>query len=222
MKFSDNLVGQLAPKNLLKHEFYQAWSAGTVPVETLALYAKQYYHHVKAFPRYISATHSNCEQIEARQILLDNLKDEESGPNHHPELWLKFAEGLGVPRDQVENTEILPEIKDLVDTFFHHSRESYAAGLGALFAYEHQIPEIAGFKSDALRTHYGITAEAPLSFFETHRQADVYHTQALCQLLEDLSPEDKEKATFASTQIADRLWKFLDKMQDKMQEHCAA
>ena len=46
--------------------------------EIIKDYAEQYYQHVKAFPRYISATHSICEDIEKRRILLENLQDEEN------------------------------------------------------------------------------------------------------------------------------------------------
>ena len=45
--------------------------------EIIKDYAEQYYQHVKAFPRYISATHSLCEDLEKRRILLENLQDEE-------------------------------------------------------------------------------------------------------------------------------------------------
>ena len=213
MTFSNSLVSRLSEKNLLKHELYQAWSAGTVSMETLRLYAGQYYHHVKAFPRYVSATHSNCDQIKARQVLLENLNDEESGTENHPELWLRFAEGLGASRSQVESADWLPETRALVDTFFQCVRSSYAEGLGALFAYEHQIPEIAAFKMEALQKHYGIHEAAPLSFFETHRQADVFHTQALSQLLDDLSDVEKQKAEESARKVSDHLWKFLDGIQ---------
>ncbi|WP_010597846.1 iron-containing redox enzyme family protein [Rickettsiella massiliensis] len=58
----------------------------------------QYYHHVEAFPRYLSATHSNCLSAAAREVLLDNLNDEEgsNGRESHPDLWLQFAKGLGL------------------------------------------------------------------------------------------------------------------------------
>lgn len=216
MTFTETLVAQLSERNLLKHEFYQAWSAGTIPMETLRLYARQYYHHVKAFPRYISATHSHCEDIESRQVLLENLNDEEKGCENHPELWLRFAEGLGEAREKVKNTELLPEIKELVDTFMNYARSSYAEGLGALFAYEYQIPEIAAFKIEALRKHYSIDQASTLSFFDVHRQADIYHTQALSQLLNQLSDEDKVLTEKAAKITADQLWKFLDGIRRTM------
>lgn len=214
--FTNLLISNLSGKHLLKHKFYQAWSEGTIPVTTLQLYAQQYYHHVKAFPRYISATHSNCENIEARQFLLENLNDEEKGTEHHPELWLRFAEGLGTTRAEVKSSVPLPETQDLVDTFFSSCRKSYAEGLGTLFAYEHQIPEVATFKIEALKKHYSIQQESTLSFFEVHRQADVYHTQTITQLLDELSPAEKTLAEAAAHTATDRLWKFLDGITNTM------
>ncbi|MBS1985651.1 MAG: hypothetical protein JST16_15925, partial [Bdellovibrionales bacterium] len=52
--------------------------------------------------------------------------------------------------------------------------------------------------------------EQTLSFFEVHRQADVYHTQAISELLEQLSPEEKVLASAAARDAACALWSFLD------------
>ena len=41
----------IAERSLLKHPFYQAWTAGTLSIERLQNYAVQYYPHVAAFPR---------------------------------------------------------------------------------------------------------------------------------------------------------------------------
>jgi pyrroloquinoline-quinone synthase len=210
MNFTQDLMAKLSDKHLLKHEFYQKWSDGSIPLESLRLYARQYYHHVKAFPRYLSAIHSNCDRIQDRQILLENLNDEEAGPDNHPELWLRFAEGLGEARSQVENAEWMPETQELVETFLQCSRQSYAEGLGVLFAYEHQIPEIAKFKMEALRKHYSLTDSRALAFFEVHQKADVYHTQAISRLLEDLPVRDQEKSEQTARMASHQLWKFLD------------
>jgi pyrroloquinoline-quinone synthase len=61
-------------------------------------YAEQYYQHVKAFPRYISATHSLCEDIEKRKILLENLQDEENKDADHPKIVeeLCYRNGSGL------------------------------------------------------------------------------------------------------------------------------
>jgi len=211
MNFTHSLLSNISDKHLLKHAFYQAWNEGNIPVETLRLYAEQYFQHVKAFPRYVSATHSHCDQIKARQVLLDNLIDEEKGEENHPELWLRFAEGIGTSRSRAETAESLPETKELVDTFMNLSGSSYAAGLGALFAYENQVPEIAQFKIEALKKHYDIEEQSTaLSFFKVHLQTDIYHRQALGHLLDELSAEDQQVAQKAARVAADQLWKFLD------------
>ena len=213
MKFTQILTQQLSEKNLLKHPFYQAWSDGSIPVETLRHYARQYFHHVRLFPRYLSATHSYCDDLKIRQVLLENLIDEERGDENHPELWLRFAEALGETRANTESEPALPATQALVDTFMEMARSSYEEGLGALFAYEHQIPEIARFKLDALKNLYGIREERGLAFFEVHLKADVYHTEALSQALERLSPEQQKKAAQASKMAAAKLWGFLDEIQ---------
>ena len=37
-------------KSLLTHPFYQAWTSGDLPVESLKGYASQYFHFEKAYP----------------------------------------------------------------------------------------------------------------------------------------------------------------------------
>lgn len=220
MSFAQTMIQELSPRHLLKHPFYQAWSDGTLPLETIREYAGQYYRHVLAFPRYVSATHAACEDLSVRQMLLENLIDEERGTENHPELWLRFAEALGLSRAEVESKESLPEIKAIIDTFLGAARRSYEEGLGALFAYEHQIPEIAQFKLEALEKHYGVTTKRGTAFFDVHRTADVYHTQALSEALEKLSPEAKERALKAAREAGEKLWNFLTAMNRG--HHCAA
>ena len=58
--FSKDLSEKLDEFHLLKHPFYIAWNKGELSREIIKDYAEQYYNHVKAFPRYISATHSLC------------------------------------------------------------------------------------------------------------------------------------------------------------------
>ena len=206
----DRIVAQ---RSLLEHPFYQEWSAGTLPLPRLRNYAAQYYRHVAAFPRYLSAIHSQCENLEVRQALLENLIDEERGPDNHPELWLRFADGLGVSRDRVFDAQPLPGTLKLVDTFTGLCRDNpLEAGLAALYVYESQFPAVAAAKIDGLKRFYSITDDRSLSFFTTHQKADVYHAQATAVLLERLCTT--QAATIRATQAADTalsaLWGMLD------------
>src|SRR6476661_5381133 len=110
--FEGNLLAAVMQHSMLKHPFYVAWSEGKLSKEVLQEYAKQYYAHVRAFPTYVSGVHSRCEDVSIRQQLLENLIEEERGDENHPELWLRFAEGLGVARQNIRSAELLPSTRD--------------------------------------------------------------------------------------------------------------
>src|SRR5438045_6361780 len=128
----DSKVAGLA---MLKHPFYQAWTEGRLPIDTLRDYSRQYFHHVEAFPRAVSAVHSACPDRQGRRMLAENLAEEEgieAGKQDHASLWLMFACGLGESEDRVRAQELNPETQALIETFRKLSRRSYASGVGAL------------------------------------------------------------------------------------------
>src|SRR5258708_38803533 len=90
----DKIDNDIAEKHLLKHPFYLAWTRGELSKEALTDYAKQYYHHVEAFPTYLSAVHAKCEDQPTRRQILSNLIDEEAGSPTHPDLSKQFTETL--------------------------------------------------------------------------------------------------------------------------------
>lgn len=71
--FLQDLDQLIKSKHLLNHEFYQAWSKGELSLEVLKEYAKEYYHHVKAFPTYLSAIHARTDDQVTRRSLLKIL-----------------------------------------------------------------------------------------------------------------------------------------------------
>src|ERR1700732_4772713 len=103
--YLDKIDNDIADKNLLKHPFYLAWTRGELSKEALTDYAKQYYHHVAAFPTYLSAVHAKCDDQTTRRQILPNLIDEEAGSPNHPELRKQFANALGVSEGDLANTE---------------------------------------------------------------------------------------------------------------------
>ena len=216
MTFASEFKNQIAEFNLLQHPFYQAWMKGELTKENLNHYAVQYYPHVKAFPRYVSAVHSQCEDTASRRFLLENLNDEEGFPNRedHPELWKQFAEGMGASRLDIENGKIGPKAQELVDKFWSLCRSSYAEGLATLYAYEHQIPEIAKAKISGLIERYGVSDSKTLKFFSVHESADVFHSEACVRLLNELPEEDRAPALAAGKKAAMALWDFLTEVYE--------
>jgi len=201
IKKIDNIIKQ---KHLLNHSFYKAWSAGELPKETIREYAAQYFQHVSLFPRYLSSIHSNCEDIKTRQILLDNLIDEEKGEENHPELWMRFAEGMGNSRQKINTTKPMKEVSDLVKTFKQLSKsEKYHIGLAALYCYESMQPEISETKKDGLKKFYGIKDENTLKFFTVHMHADKWHREVVRNLIKELSStKDKKDEILRSVEAA--------------------
>ena len=214
MKFVKELKAELSPYHLLKHPFYQMWMEGTLPKESLKNYASQYYHHVSAFPRYISALHSLCEDQIDRKVLLENLNDEEGAQGEpHPDLWMYFAEGLGLKTEEVKQALPCESIQKLIHTFFSHCRKSYPKGLSALYSYEYQVPEVAETKIQGLKQHYGIKDKKTLLFFLVHKEADVVHREVIEKLLEKMPKKEQEQALGSALDIAKALWSFLTEMQ---------
>ena len=209
---SRRIDSEVAQRAMLGHPFYRAWSAGELSVDTLRTYARQYFHHVDAFPRAVSAVHSLCPDRDGRWMLAENLAEEEGigeGKDDHASLWMMFAEGLGEKSASVEAEALEPETEALIETFRRLSHTSYAAGLGALYAYESQLPEVARAKIDGLETFYGVTDEPTLRFFQVHEGADVQHAAVCRGLLDALPAEQAEEAVAAGAELSQALWNFL-------------
>jgi pyrroloquinoline-quinone synthase len=210
-QYLDTLDNDIAAKHLLKHPFYLAWTRGELSREALADYARQYYHHVAAFPTYLSAVHAKCDDQPTRKQLLNNLVDEEAGSPNHPELWLEFARGLGVSESDVRKSEKWPETKNLIDTFRSVCRDgSTADALAALYAYESQIPAICESKIDGLQKHYGFSNPAHYEYFTVHIEADREHSAVERRMLrEHVGKQNFEMVKASVNRVLDSLWDML-------------
>ena len=220
--FSKNLNQKLDQYHLLNHPFYKSWNEGKLTREIIKDYAEQYYQHVKAFPRYISATHSLCEDIEKRKILLENLNDEENRDADHPKLWKNFALAMGADSEKIEKVKADKFTQDMIDNFFKNGRSTYAEGLASLYTYERQIPEIAETKIQGLKKYYGVQSKEGLEFFVAHKEADVFHRAECEKLLDGLSKEEQGVAEKAALSTAKYLWNFLSGISAKHNLQAAA
>jgi len=186
----DEIDARVAQQHLLQHPFYQAWSRGELPLDALRDYATQYYHHVAAFPTYLSAVHAQTGDAEVRRQILSNLIDEEAGTPNHPELWLRFAESLGLDRSEVKCAVQWPETKKLIADFRSCcGQRGTGAGLSALYAYESQIPSVSEKKIEGLEKYYGFSNPESYKYFTVHIEADREHAAIeaaqIAQLVDD-------------------------------------
>ena len=211
MTWTTQIDDVVSEQHLLKHPFYTAWTEGTLSMEALRGYAAQYYKHVASFPRYLSAIHSQTPDIETRQYLLENLIDEERGAENHPELWLRFAEGIGTTRDAVRGAAPLPETTACDATYREiTSARGPIAGLAALYAYESMVPSVAKSKIEGLKLHYGIDDGETLRFFDVHLEVDEWHAEVARRLLDQAPQEEQEAAVEAADEALGALNGLLD------------
>jgi pyrroloquinoline-quinone synthase len=221
-EFFQQLDARIAKYDLLCHPFYQAWTAGKLTRDDLRDYARNYYHHVEAFPTYLAQLAMRLEEGELRQAVLANMAEEkgvEDAPGEparpHSDLWLDFAEGMGARRDMTGHSP-LPEIKDLM-AFFHRvaSEGTPEEALASFYAYESQVPRVAKEKARGLREKYGAD-ERTCAYFALHESADIYHSRVWRQQLSRqlrLYPDACEKALAAGEHAAKALWQALDGME---------
>ena len=214
-EFFEQLDARIARYDLLCHPFYKAWTAGTLTREDLREYARDYYHHVEAFPACLAELSARLEESELRRAVLANMADENGAENAsvpHSDLWLDFVEGMGAERDMGAH-QPLAEVSDLIE-FFHETAKQAtpAEALAAFYAYESQVPRVAQQKTRGLRETYGAN-DKTCGYFTLHATADVHHSKIWRQQLAssmETDPNLAEQALAAGEHAAKALWHALD------------
>jgi pyrroloquinoline-quinone synthase len=206
----ESLDALIEKYHLLKHPFYRAWTAGKLSKESLGLYAKQYYQHVRAFPE-------NLKQLEGRttgsikKLVKENLAEELYPAAPHPALWRQFARSLGVTDKALDSAQPLPGIARLLDTFDEVAAQgTVEQAIAAFYVYEAQVPEIATQKISGLRQSYGITDPQALAYFAVHEEADVRHRAVWRNWLANQKGVDEVAVLCAAERSLKALWGALD------------
>ncbi|MGD0799206.1 MAG: CADD family putative folate metabolism protein [Acidobacteriaceae bacterium] len=225
--FFTSLEARLERYDLLKHPYYQAWSKGELTRGDLREYAAEYWHHVAAFPAYLSALHSRLPDGKLRRMVAANLADEEGlahGDVAHSEMWMDFASGMGAEEGDVRGRELAAATRALLEHFRAAMELSPAAALAALYAYESRVPAIAQTKAEGLERHYAADARTR-RYFTVHTTADVFHAQVWREALAaELAahPEEREVALRAGEDAARMLWATLDGVERARQTRVVA
>ena len=178
--------------NLLKHPFYQAWSMGTLPVDALQVYAREYGSFIAALPRG-----------------WETLNDAETAQEEreHAAMWTDFTAALG----SFTADASLPQTSELVAasrTLF----ASRASALGSLYAFEAQQPATAQSKLDGLKAHYKLP-QGVEPYFEVHAQ-NGHESEKLLGMIESLPASQQAEALAACDKMAQSLWDALTGIHD--------
>jgi pyrroloquinoline-quinone synthase len=211
MDLLDRIDALIEEKHLLRHPFYRRWVDGTLPLDALQEYTRQYFAFESTFPRLLSALHTRTEDPTARAAILENLWDEEHGEANHRELWLRFAEGMGVDRDDVRSASSNSATQAMLVTYWHACREEpVAAGVAAVYAYERQVPAVARVKVDGLKARYDVHDPRTLAFFEVHSTLDEEHAAAERAIIADHGVGHEDEVLAVTSAALDAWWSFLD------------
>ena len=219
IQFFEQLEASIAKYDLLCHPFYRTWAAGELTRDDLREYARQYYHHVEAFPCYLAEFALRLDEGDLRRAVLANMCDEKGAAGGygkdsvpHAELWLDFAEGMGSRRDMRWHLPVA-EVRDLMRHFHGIASEGTPEeALTAFYVYESQVPRIAKEKERGLREMYNAD-DKTCGYFALHATADVFHANVWRQQLENriaANPEAAQGALDAAEKTAQLLWKALD------------
>ena len=218
-EFFYQLEASIKKYDLLCHPFYKAWSAGALTRDDLREYARNYFHHVEAFPCYLAELALRLDEGELRRAVLANMCDEkgtaggqgrESVP--HSELWLDFAEGMGARRDMHWHRPVA-EVRELIRYFhFVASEGTPEEALAAFYVYESQVPRVAKEKARGLQEMYAAD-DKTCGYFSLHSTADVHHSNVWRKQLEKRlaqNPDAAQAALNAAEDTAKMLWQALD------------
>jgi pyrroloquinoline-quinone synthase len=120
--FGESLAAEVrAGRSFGGHPLWFKIQEGRLPRPQVQGFAKQFFLQVLEFPRAVSALHSRCTDMGERVKLAESVYEEEtgrlSGSKAHPELFLDFAIGLGLPRHEVLTATALPSTAALIHWF---------------------------------------------------------------------------------------------------------
>ncbi|MBI3640587.1 MAG: iron-containing redox enzyme family protein [Thaumarchaeota archaeon] len=190
-------IDQLIEKqSLLKHQFYVMWNEGTLTLESLRGYSKEYFQLVKAVPTFVNMIMNNASN--GKDTIAANQKEE----SEHIIPWMKFADSLGVSTRELEEYIGLEKTRQAVSNL-SKLMTTFEDGAAAMYALEQEIPKISLSKIDGLRKFYNITTDDAIEYFRLHAEADIRHAALWRKILEKTPIENEEELfNIASKSIA--------------------
>ncbi len=200
------------------HPLWSKIAAGELPIRDVRTWAVQFFLQVREFPRAVSALHANCPFPDERIELAESLYEEETGRISgcnlaHPELFIRFGEGLGLAREAMTEAEPLPATAALIHWFELSTKQrSFIEGAAAInLAAEGQVPGSFGPLARALEKHYGLTRER-VAFWDVHEVADRDHSDIGDHIVVRFATTDewREKVRRAVEQSLAMWWQFFD------------
>jgi len=177
--------------SLLKHPFYRMWSNGELSLNQLQGYSLEYFQLVKMVPEMVNRVKLNLQESKLKSIVEESQKEESS----HIEPWIRFANSIGVKREQLLNYTCDGNTKNAVISLLELTQNSLHEGMCAMYAYELELPKISRSKIDGLNKFYNISSADSTNYFEIHEEADIRHADIWRRMIKNI-PANKHFICF--------------------------
>ncbi len=163
----------------VRHPFVVGVNNGTIPLHQIRGWALQDSHyrrdvHRLALLRYLRCTDPDIQR-RLGGVVAEEAEGTDTGSDGHFQLFLLFANAIGLSEEEVRNAEPLSATAahiywaELI--LWTHP---WPVAMAAQMAGEGQAPITSRMMSEGLQKHYGLTAEQA-AFFDVHVEADSDH-----------------------------------------------
>jgi pyrroloquinoline-quinone synthase len=168
-EFERMLVQAVGKTDVNRRRFTQLLVAGKASRELLRGWAINWYFFERNVPRKDGAIISNCDLVDVRRLWVTKILEHDGyGRNEGAiEGWLRFATGLGVPREEVTQGRYIEDVVDAVDNYVEFAKskswlEGVAMSVGMVF-----VPMLVEQRLLAFRKHYPWVEQDSLDYFRT-------------------------------------------------------
>lgn len=198
--FEAALRGLIRAKPFNEHPFFREVREGRATREQLADWMCEFLAFGRANTWILTAIHSNCPDLNARRMMVENLIDEETnrqcGSEPHPLLGLRFAQALGRSEDEVWNWEPSVTMKMGIAWNMQMARRTPWQLAMAATAGPGEIPfspAAKDFAAGCLK-HYGMTDDE-VEFFTVHVEGDAEHGDVAMKIVTSYAntPEKRQE-----------------------------
>ena len=184
--FRTQLQDAVNARHSRMNPFTEKWVNGDLTRSQLGAWARQHYQYVSQFARWCATVYGSCPDPDARDFLLENIIEEESGTKH-VDLLIRFAEACGTTRERVTDPRNMNPVTRGLQGWCYATamREHFAVATAALVVgLESQVPTIYRKQLPPLLEKYGFT-EDETEFFDLHITSDEVHGERGYQIVLD-------------------------------------
>jgi pyrroloquinoline quinone (PQQ) biosynthesis protein C len=196
VSFTSDLLALRDQRHTKNHPLFDRWVAGELTVPQMARFIAQHYHFAKS----VISTFGICfakTVPEVQKFMIGNLAEEfgigdeydghhyEADEDHgHNDLLLRFAAVGGLSAADVEQTELLPGTRALLDFLWRIAyNEPWQVYLAAQSSLESQMVGLQQRLLPAFSQYGFERTDKRIQWFAAHETADIRHSEDALALI---------------------------------------